>query len=365
MLGKIAELAFYMAIFASSAAGQVVTGSEFTLSPNDTFTDPPNTMSHYGLTWADFSNGTIGPSAMLSGYGGINLYTVGTRRLTITTSGNVGIGTASPSNLLSVNGDVDIGTRVKFDNANAYGGASAVFGLAGPTNNRRFLFYDYISGTPLMTVNDAASGAGVLIGPGYITGGGTPNTAPANGLAIQGRVGIGTTTPGYALDVVGQVRASNGLIFPDGSTQTTAFNTTLCGGDYAESIDVTGDRSSYAPGDILVIDPNVSGKFLKSAEPYSTAVLGIYSTKPGAVGRRQTTPKGTEEVPMAMMGIVPAKVSAENGAIKPGDLLVSASTPGYAMKGTDRSRMLGAVIGKALGSLNSGTGVIEVGVTLQ
>jgi hypothetical protein len=48
-----------------------------------------------------------------------------------------------------------------------------------------------------------------------------------------------------------------------------------------------------------------------------------------------------------------------------GDLLVSSSTLGYAMKGTDRSRMLGAVVGKALGSLDSGTGVIEVLVTLQ
>jgi hypothetical protein len=35
------------------------------------------------------------------------------------------------------------------------------------------------------------------------------------------------------------------------------------------------------------------------------------------------------------------------------------------MKGTDRGRMLGAVIGKAMGSLDSGTGVIEVLVTLQ
>jgi hypothetical protein len=35
------------------------------------------------------------------------------------------------------------------------------------------------------------------------------------------------------------------------------------------------------------------------------------------------------------------------------------------MKGTDRSRMLGTVIGKAMGKLDSGTGVIEVLVTLQ
>jgi hypothetical protein len=35
------------------------------------------------------------------------------------------------------------------------------------------------------------------------------------------------------------------------------------------------------------------------------------------------------------------------------------------MKGTDRSKMLGAVVGKALGNLDSGTGMIEVLVTLQ
>jgi hypothetical protein len=35
------------------------------------------------------------------------------------------------------------------------------------------------------------------------------------------------------------------------------------------------------------------------------------------------------------------------------------------MKGTDRSRMLGAVVGKALEPLSEGKGVIEVLVTLQ
>ena len=70
-------------------------------------------------------------------------------------------------------------------------------------------------------------------------------------------------------------------------------------------------------------------------------------------------------MPLAVVGIVPCKVTAENGAIARGDLLVASSRPGYAMKGTDRSRMLGAVVGKALEPLAEGTGVIEVLVTLQ
>lgn len=175
-------------------------------------------------------------------------------------------------------------------------------------------------------------------------------------------IGLGTANN---LTVGGNIGVSGTVTFSDGTVQSTAWSGAVCGGDYAESVDVTGDRKHYGPGDVLVIDPNAPGKFLKSAEPYSTTVMGVYSTKPGVLGRRQTTPKNPDEVPMAMVGIVPTKVNAENGAIRPGDLLVTSSTVGYAMKGTDRSRMLGAVIGKALGSLDSGKGVIEVGVTLQ
>jgi len=194
-----------------------------------------------------------------------------------------------------------------------------------------------------------------------------PSTFTPNG----GNVGIGTTTPGAKLEVSGNILLTPGsgasITFPDGTKQGTAWTGMTCGGDYAESVDVSGDRANYEPGDVLVIDPNAPGKILKSVEPYSTLVSGIYSTKPGVVGRRQAgDPKNsTNEIPMAMVGIVPTKVSTENGPIRTGDLLVASATMGHAMKGTDRSRMLGAVIGKAFGNLDSGTGVIEVLVTLQ
>jgi hypothetical protein len=190
-------------------------------------------------------------------------------------------------------------------------------------------------------------------------------------IANSGNVGIGTVTPAEKLEVSGNIKlaSSSGahIVFPDGSQQSVAWTGVLSGGDYAESVNVSGNRDTYEPGDVLVIDPAAEGKFLKSSSPYSTTVTGIYSTKPGVTGRRQHTSSEhmKEEVPMAMTGIVPTKVTAENGPIKPGDLLVSSSTPGYAMKGTDRSQMLGAVIGKAIGHLDTGTGVIETVVTLQ
>ena len=211
----------------------------------------------------------------------------------------------------------------------------------GSGNNQRFYFRQ---------LNDAGTGGNV---PFFIDGG--------------GKIGIDTTTPGYALDVSGQMHASGGVVFPDGTTQTTAFVPANCGADYAESVGVSGDRTTYEPGDLLVIDPDHAGKFLKANQAYSTMVAGVYSTKPGFVGRKQpvTDPASADEIPMAMVGRVPTKASAENGPIKVGDLLVTSSTMGYAMKGTDHGQMLGAVIGKALGSLDSGTGVIEVLVTLQ
>jgi hypothetical protein len=195
-----------------------------------------------------------------------------------------------------------------------------------------------------------------------------PETTPMT-LTNTGNLGIGTTAPTASLEVNGNIKLTSGsgasITFPDGTVQSTAWSGTLCGGDYAESVNPAASKVSYEPGDVLVINESAAGDVAKSSEPYSTLVAGIYSTKPGFVGRRQTGGDRDAELPMAMVGIVPTKVSAENGPIKKGDLLVTSSTAGYAMKGTDLGRMLGAVVGKALGNLESGRGAIEVLVTLQ
>lgn len=223
------------------------------------------------------------------------------------------------------------------------------------------------------------TGTLMVDGTGWPTGSGCcSGVSPASGMAMQvngnsaitGSVGIGTTTPGATLEVNGTVKidttGSNGLTFSGASgTQTTPWTGVLCGGDYAEAVNAKGSLKTYEPGDVLVIGDSTDGEVQKSAEPYSTMVAGIFATKPGVIGRRQSLLKDAEEIPMAMIGIVPTKVTTENGPIHRGDLLVTSSTSGYAMKGIDRSRLVGAVIGKAMGSLDSGTGEIEVLVTLQ
>jgi hypothetical protein len=125
--------------------------------------------------------------------------------------------------------------------------------------------------------------------------------------------------------------------------------------DIAEHIDAASD---VEPGDVVVIDPDHDERVVKSTKPYDTSVAGIISTDPALlIGKSDT------ETPLALAGRVPCKVSAENGPIHRGDLLTTSSTPGHAMKATEPQ--LGTIVGKALGELESGTGVIPVLVTLQ
>jgi len=147
-----------------------------------------------------------------------------------------------------------------------------------------------------------------------------------------------------------------------GAVFASAYNTG--GADFAESFDVGGALAEYEPGDVLAIDVTGYRRVIKSSAPYSTLVAGIYSTKPGVLAHLPEA-EVEKQVPMAVIGVVPCKVTTENGAIKPGDLLVASSRPGYAMKGTDAARMQGAIVGKALQALPEGEGLIEVLVTLQ
>ena len=129
--------------------------------------------------------------------------------------------------------------------------------------------------------------------------------------------------------------------------------------DFAELLPAMG---GLEPGDVLVIGPD--GKLARSTEPYAANVVGVYSTNPGFVGGSDEDGANPGKVPLAVLGVVPVKASAENGLISPGDLLVASATPGHAMK-AGPNPPIGTVIGKALAGLDEGTGVIKMLVMLQ
>jgi hypothetical protein len=150
---------------------------------------------------------------------------------------------------------------------------------------------------------------------------------------------------------------NSGKAYFNGGTQ-------VGGADFAEDVAVAPGHTKYEPGDVMVISSTANSLELSHAA-YDTRVAGIYSTKPGVLGMARAATKATTGIPLAVVGIVPCKVSTENGEIKVGDLLVASHTPGYAMKGTDRGLMIGAVLGKALEPITEGKGMVNVLVSLQ
>ena len=167
---------------------------------------------------------------------------------------------------------------------------------------------------------------------------------------------------------------ADGDVFADGAYTGPA--------DFAEMFPVSTGAVSVEPGDVVTLDPSNPRSVIRAVAPRSTLVVGIYSTNPGFVGSERSWESDEvgldgepvpykradmavmyDEVPVAIIGIVPCKVTAESGSIGIGDLLVTSSRPGHAMR--DADPRIGTVLGKALEPLASGTGVIMVLVTLQ
>jgi len=135
--------------------------------------------------------------------------------------------------------------------------------------------------------------------------------------------------------------------------------------DVAERINVS---EWVEAGDVVEIDPEHSGFFRKATGLYSRRVAGIISTSPGVILGNDIDSQSDQwddnRPVLAIAGRVPVKVSIENGPIAVGDLLVSSSVPGIAMRG-DPAVSIGAVVGKAMETLESGEGVIMAQVTLR
>jgi len=152
----------------------------------------------------------------------------------------------------------------------------------------------------------------------------------------------------------------NGRGFFNDGTQTG-------GADLAEAFEVEGGVDAYEPGDLIAISETSDRCVAKSDTPYSTLVVGVYATKPGVLlTERNINDSLDDTIPVGVVGVLPTKVSGENGPIRRGDLLVASSLSGHAMKGTEQDRMLGAIVGKALQNFDgSGTGIIKVMVNAR
>jgi hypothetical protein len=135
--------------------------------------------------------------------------------------------------------------------------------------------------------------------------------------------------------------------------------------DCAEDFDIA-DADSIEPGTVMVLGKEV-GVLHQSRQAYDKRVAGVISGagsyKPGIILGKQESQ--TKRLPVGLMGKVYCKVDAQFSPIEIGDLLTTSSTPGHAMKATDSLKAFGSVIGKALGSLQEGQGLIPILIALQ
>ena len=167
-------------------------------------------------------------------------------------------------------------------------------------------------------------------------------------------------------------------LFPAGSSSETIRLNAVSGAVTAEMLKLTGGSDLAEPfemtgdiqldeGIVVIIDENNPGRTTISKTAYDSRVAGIISgagnVNPGlTLSQAGILDRGQN---VALTGRVYCLVSAVNGAIKPGDMLTTSDIPGHAMKATDRNRAFGAVIGKAMTSLDSGEGLVLVLVGLQ
>jgi hypothetical protein len=250
-------------------------------------------------------------------------------------SGNVGIGTTNPTAKLSVvaPGGLGIDSEGLYGihgkasmvlGYGVWGESTADFGMGG---------YFTTNGANGNAVYARATGAG---GTGILASGGTGGYA----AIFDGNVKIMSKTSGVTVVELGE------------------------GLDYAEGFDVSNMKDIVA-GTVLIIDPDNPGKLAVSDKPYDTRVAGIVAGAK-ALGSGVRLGSGKFDHDVALAGRVYCNVDATYGEVKPGDLLTTSSTSGYAMAVKDHSRAQGAILGKAMERLEHGKkGQILVLVTLQ
>ena len=232
-------------------------------------------------------------------------------RMRITSTGNVGIGTTSPSDLLQIDSAAGWGFRIRYITSGNY---------LRMSENQISAF--------------TSGGAGRDL---YL------NTAGGN-------VGIGTTNPEERLHVAGSIKV-------DGNINAK----------YQDLAEWVPSSEQLSAGTVVVLDPTKSNQVVSATVAYDTRVAGVISAQPGI-----TLGEGGEgKVLVATTGRVRVKVDASRGAIQIGDLLVTSDVSGVAMKSEPvefagrKMHMPGTIIGKALEPLVKGSGEILVLLSLQ
>ena len=126
--------------------------------------------------------------------------------LTVTESGNLGIGTTTPQRSLHVSGG-----NILLDNTRPLqwiDNTGTIRSVLNTESDGSVALYGYQGNSALRSVNGATYlyntgtlvagliGTGLSLGTSYAT-----QAPPSNGLLVEGSIGVGTTTPSHSLNL--------------------------------------------------------------------------------------------------------------------------------------------------------------------
>ncbi|QDU65862.1 collagen-like protein [Engelhardtia mirabilis] len=329
--------------------------------------------------------------------------------------GNVAIGTSTASERLTVAtnsgergfvqraGSVSVGSYANgsggwygtFSNSplifftnNSFGNAALTpagdFGVGTLSPNYRLDVAGtlHASGAATLDGNVAVAGTMSVSGPAQLTGSIVDNPTVAGvhlGKNLAGNGAIEIVSPSGSpsfIDFKSSTQSDYGarMMYSSATDELSVNGTSLFsvnvleirgGADIVERFETSGPV--LEPGTVVVIDADNPGELVASSEPYDRKVAGVVSGAGGVQAGLCLSQEGELEgdTKVAMTGRVWVHASDENGAIRAGDRLTTASLAGHAMKATHGERWDGAVLGKAMSNLDEGTGLVLVLVNLQ
>ncbi len=271
-------------------------------------------------------------------------------------------------------------------------GASAIKGQANGTGNGSH------GVAAQMTGDSASCPAGTTeCGSGlYATASGNAYGVWAYGLKRSALIGIQGNNSFYGLWINSLIAPNGSGIWTNGESRFEDY-VTFAGGKsgYVVDIALNDGPGALEKGDVVVIsgyaEPVVGNipvmRVSKVNKANSTAVVGVVDVRYEPCAADQARQVGQacggfdadvtviqpgEYLSVVTLGAYEAvKVDASAGPIRPGDLLATSATPGRSQKAVQLTLQgvdftpAGMVVGKALGSLDTGTGTIPVFVSAR